>query len=64
MTLGRVSDLGSKGHEVETHWRHCVVSLRKTLYPLLVQPRKTGKCPNMTEQLLTETESIKANNMS
>ena len=26
-------DLGSKGREFESHWRHCVVSL--TLYPLL-----------------------------
>ena len=28
-------DLGSKGPEFETHWRHCVVFLGKTLYPLL-----------------------------
>ena len=32
-----VLDLGSQGHMFETHWRHChsVVSLSKTLYPLL-----------------------------
>ena len=30
-----VSDLGLKGHECETHRRHCVVSLSKTLYHLL-----------------------------
>ena len=30
-------------------WKHCVSPLSKTLYPL--HPRK---CPNMTEQLLTD----------
>ena len=35
-SVGRVVDLGeSKGCELETHGRHCVVSLSKTLYPLL-----------------------------
>ena len=36
---------------------HCVVSLSKTLLRclVLVQPRKTGKCPNMIEKLLTGT---------
>ena len=31
----------------------CVLTLGKTLYPLLilVQPRRTGKCPDMTEKL-------------
>ena len=32
--------------------RNCVVSLSKTLYPLLVQPGKTGNCCDMTEKLL------------
>ena len=31
----RVLDSGFKGCEFETHWRHCIVSLSKTLYPLL-----------------------------
>ena len=30
--------LRSKGQLFKTHWRHCVVSLSKTFYPLL----KTG----------------------
>ena len=34
-SVGRVLDLGSKSHEFETHQGHCVVSLSKTLYPLL-----------------------------
>ena len=34
-SVGRVLDSGSKGHELETHWMYCVVSLIKTLYPLL-----------------------------
>ena len=53
-SFGRVFDSGSKGHEFETHHRHCVVSVSKTLYPLLstpVQPRKTP--PDMTEELFT-----------
>ena len=29
----RVIDSGSKGHEFESHWRHCVMSLSKTFYP-------------------------------
>ena len=37
----------------EPHRRHCVMSLSKTHYPLLVlgQPKKTY--PDMTEKLLT-----------
>ena len=42
---GRMLDLGSKGGEFETHQRHCVVSLSKTLYSLL-----STKCPNMNEK--------------
>ena len=34
-SVGRVLDLGLIGRYFETHRRHCVVSLRKTLYPLL-----------------------------
>ena len=37
---GRVLDLGSKDCLFKTHWRHYVVSLSKTLYPLL----STGSC--------------------
>ena len=33
--LGRVLDLRSRGCRFEPHCRHCVVSLKKTLYPLL-----------------------------
>ena len=32
---GRVLDLRLRGHSFETLWRHSVVSLSKTLYPLL-----------------------------
>ena len=32
---GRVVDLRSKGRWLETYWRHYVVSLSKTLYPVL-----------------------------
>ena len=41
----------------ETHQRHWIVSLSKTLYPLLrtVQLGKTGKRPGMAEKLLTGT---------
>ena len=41
----------------ETHWRHYVVSLSKTLYPMLStdQPTKTKNYPKMTEKLLTGT---------
>ena len=41
------------GRKFETHWRHCVMSLSKTLILclVLVQPMKTGKCLNMTENL-------------
>ena len=31
------------------HWMDCVVSLSKKLFPML----STGKCPDMTEKLLT-----------
>ena len=36
----------------EPHWRHCVVSLSKNIFPslVLVQPRKTR--PFITERLL------------
>ena len=32
---GRVLDLRLRGCRFEPHWRHCIVSLSKTLYPLL-----------------------------
>ena len=52
----RVLDLRSKGLWFETPWRHCDLSLSKTLYPclvnVLIQPRKR---PNMTEKVLTWT---------
>ena len=49
---GRVLDSRLRGRWFESHWRHCVVSLRKNINPslVLVQPRKT--CPFITERLL------------
>ena len=49
---GRVLDSRLKGRGFEPHWRHCVVSLSKNIYPSLelVQPRKTR--PYITERLL------------
>ena len=41
-----VLDWGTKGLESRDQWNHCVVSLSKTLHPL-VEHRKTH--PNMTE---------------
>ena len=32
---GRVLDSGLRGCGFEPHWRYCIVSLSKTLYPLL-----------------------------
>ena len=32
---GRVFDSGSWGCKFEPHWKHCIVSLSKRLYPLL-----------------------------
>ena len=34
-SFGTVLDFGSKGSWFDTHRSHCVVSLSKTLYPLL-----------------------------
>ena len=49
-------DLGSKGCLVETPRRHYGVFLNKALASLSsVQPRKKGKCPDMTEFFLTGT---------
>ena len=42
---GRVLDSGLKGIGFEPHWRHCVVSLSKTLYPLL----STGSTQGMSQ---------------
>ena len=42
---------------IETHQRHCFVSLSMTFYPL-VKIRKTGNQPDMTEKLLTGLLSI------
>ena len=48
-SVDKALGLRSKGCLFETHWRHCVVTLSKTLYPLLstVQPTKTGNHPEM-----------------
>ena len=45
-------DSRPRGRGFEPHWRHCVVSLSKNIYPslVLVQPRKTH--PFITEILL------------
>ena len=61
-SVGRVLDLGLKGLEFKTHQRHCVVSLSKTkrhfiLCLVLVQSRKTGKRPNMTDFFLLHKAS-------
>ena len=50
----------SKGREFETHQRYCVVSLSKTLYPLLstgsTQEDKTAsQYASLTENMLTRT---------
>ena len=50
----RVLDLRLKGGLFEAHLRHFIVSLGL----VLVQPRETGNCPNMTEKVLTGTLSI------
>ena len=50
-SVGRMLDSGSNGRELETHRRHCVVSLSRTLYPLL-QDKKTGNCPDITKKCL------------
>ena len=51
---GRVLDSKSRGCRFEPHWRHhCVVSLSKTLYPLLSKYRKIH--PDITEKLFTGT---------
>ena len=50
---GRVLDARPRDRRFEPHWRHCVVSLSKNIYPslVLVQARKT--CPFIiTERLL------------
>ena len=49
---GRVLDSRPKGRGFEPHWRHCVVSLSKSINPslVLVQPRKTR--PFIAEILL------------
>ena len=49
---GRVLDSRPRGRGLETHPRHCVVSLSKNINPCLVlaQPRKTR--PFIIERLL------------
>ena len=49
---GRVLDSRLRGHVLEPHRHHCVVSLSKDINPslVLVQPRKT--LPFITERLL------------
>ena len=46
-----------------THQRHCVVSLSKTLYPLLStgSNHEDGKRSQHDEKMLTETKIIKTN---
>ena len=54
---GRVLDLRLRGCWFEPHRKQCVA----ILCLVLVQPKKTGKRPDMTEKLLTgtHTKSIK-----
>ena len=53
---GRVLDLGSKGRLFETHLRHCIVSMSKTLDHLLCtgSTQEDRKTSIMTGKLLTE----------
>ena len=48
---GRALDLRMNGRRFEAHRRHCIVSLSKSLHPLLstVHPWKTGNSPEMTK---------------
>ena len=50
---GRVPDSRSRSSSFEPHWKHCVVSLNKTLYPLLSTGATQEDWPNITETLLT-----------
>ena len=52
---GRVLESRSRGFGFEPHWRHCVVSLSKTLYPLLSTGSTQEDLTDMTEKLLTGT---------
>ena len=49
---GRVLDSRPRGRGFEPHWRHCIMSFSKNIFPslVLVQPRKTR--PFITERLL------------
>ena len=49
-SVGKVLNLEWKGQEFETHCRHCVVFMSKTLYPLL---STDSSHPDMTGKLLT-----------
>ena len=51
--LIRVLDLGSKGHQFKTHWNQCVVSLSKTLYPMLSTGSAQEHPSDICEKLLT-----------
>ena len=44
-----VLDSISTGWELEPHWVHCVVSLNKTLYPLLITS-STQEDPSLHER--------------
>ena len=60
---GRASDFEWRGPGFDPHKRHCVVSLSKMHYlpTVLVKPRKSWLCPDMTEKLFTGTLSLNTN---
>ena len=51
---GRVLDLRLRHGWFEPHQRHCIASLSKTIYPLLI----TGSTLETSPQLLTGMQSI------
>ena len=62
---GRALHWRSKGCLFKTHGIEplcCVHELDFIRCLVLVQPRKTGNCPDMTEVLLTGTQSTNRNN--
>ena len=51
----RVLESRSRGCRFEPHQSHCIVSLSKTLYPLLSTGLTQEDRPDMTEKLLNGT---------
>ena len=49
--IGRVLDFSLMGCRFESHRRHCIVSLSKTLNPLLIVMVQNRKHPGITEKI-------------